>query len=110
MALILTLKEGEGFTVAGKRVTVDKILNERQFVLKVEGGKVVSVDDMKMTPIAPQVRVMAGTRGQNTLARICIEAPKDVKIYREHEHGGPSDRDNTQRRTGPRSPRQYQPR
>lgn len=102
MPLILTLKQGEGFTVGDKTVIVDKILSETQFILRVAGGEVVAVDDMKMTKIAPGVRVMSGTRGQNTLARVCIEAPLDMKIHRRQGYSNAhSERRHQYGRAGP---------
>ena len=89
MPLSLALKEGDAFTVGPHKFKVAKILSETHVRLKVEGGQVVDIDDQHAKELAPKVFVMSGTRGQRGMTRIAVEAPREMKISREHADGPP---------------------
>ena len=83
MALVLTLKKGDGFKVGPHKFKVAHILSETRFRLQLPGGDLVEIDDQHATQVIPNVWVTCGTRGQPTLARITIEAPISMRICRE---------------------------
>ena len=89
MALILTLRKGHDFYVAGRRVVVSKIFSATNFTLKNDEGKVFNVSDTRWEEVLPGVRIQAGIpRDQSTaFVRVSIEAPgKKVlrgEAYRE---------------------------
>ena len=81
--LILTLKEGEGFRVAGRRAKIEKILAPTKFRLLVDSGESIDVDDQASQEVLQDVWVACGERGQATEARVCIAAHPLRKISRE---------------------------
>lgn len=87
MALVLSLRKGKKFYVGDEgalfEVTVHKIIDDSHFQLELPDGRVVDVTDDKMVEIAPDVMVGVGTRMEEGLARVAIEAPRHINISRE---------------------------
>ena len=89
MPLSLALKEGDEFSVGPHFFSLVKIYSERHARLRIPGGKVVDIDDEHAGELAPRVFVMLGTRGQRGMARIAVEAPREMKIRRYHSGNTP---------------------
>ena len=83
MALILSLREGEQFCVGGIPVEVPCIYSDRHFTVQTEDGKEFDVTDDKMVEVMPDVYVSVGAQYDEGLARVAIEAPRDILILRE---------------------------
>ena len=83
MALVLTLKLNERFFVDGAPVTVKKIEKDR-VVLQTYDGLMHDITDRKMTQILPNVKVSRGELEESAvMARFVINAPREIKIFRE---------------------------
>ena len=81
MALVLTLKQGQGFRVGQHDFVVHTIASATEFVLRHASGLYVHINH-KLAKIADGIWIRAGTRGQLTLARICVEADETLPITR----------------------------
>jgi len=83
MALVLQLVPGEDFYVGGERYVLKEIVSDTAFTIeRARDGKRFHILDDKAILIEADVYASAGTRGQATSARLCIEAPRSVRILR----------------------------
>jgi hypothetical protein len=81
--LILSLKEGDDFTVAGKRMHIVKVLPDRHFVVYHESTDThfeIVMD--RMSEVEPDVFVSSGDRANASTARVVIDAPREIRIKR----------------------------
>ena len=85
MPLSLALREGDEFSVGSYRFSVVKIYSETHVQLRLPAGTLVDIDDERAQELAPDVFVMTGSRGQLSLCRIAVEAPRSMKIERHHQ-------------------------
>lgn len=89
MALVLSLRVGHDFFVAGEQVIVSAIHDPFKFNLKiVASGRVFQITDQEATEIMEEVFVSAGDRPQNGLARVAINAPRAIEILRGDRYRG----------------------
>jgi sRNA-binding carbon storage regulator CsrA len=83
VALVVMLREGEDFYVARHRVVLQKIDSLKAFTLQRDTDKaVVTVTEGKSVELFKNVFVSVGARGQLGLARVAIEAPRNITILR----------------------------
>lgn len=83
MPLVLSLKEGDDFYVAGERIVLEKVASSSDFQVRVESaGRSFRVTDAEAEEILPDVYVSAGDHQQPGLVRIAIEAPMNILILR----------------------------
>lgn len=83
MPLILSLKEGDDFTVAGKRMRIVKVMPDRHFLVHHEETDThfeIVMD--RMSEVEPDVFVSSGDRANSSTARVVIDAPRSVRIKR----------------------------
>lgn len=89
MALVLSLREGQDFFVEDERVVVTSVSDGVRFSLEIEKtGKTYDVDDQSAVEIFRDVMVSAGESRQMSLARVVIDAPRDVLILRGDRYAG----------------------
>ena len=90
MALVLSLREGQDFYLDDQRVLVTRVDGLMNFELTVaRTGKKFAITDAEAAEVLPNVFVSAGDRPQRGLARVAIDAPREVRItrgdkWREH--------------------------
>lgn len=86
MALILGMKEGRSFFVGDTKVTVEEVVHQQRFKVRVHGAmdKLLEVDVKQRVEILTDVFVSAGKPHQNRdLVQVAIEAPRHVKVLRD---------------------------
>lgn len=87
MALVLSLRQGEDFYVEDERFIVVEIFGPSRFQLKdAETGSIHEVTDEERVEILDDVFVSAGDRTQMGVARIAIEAPREIMILRGEKY------------------------
>lgn len=101
MGLIIGVERGQDFFVGDTQVIVTDIFSERSFRLTVvrDGGdEHFEVDDSKKVAILhsekfvpgegmvsrPLVWAQAGNRGSKVMARVMVDAPRNIEILRGH--------------------------
>jgi hypothetical protein len=83
MALVLERSDGQDFYIRDERYVVTKIISPQRFVvLRERDGAVFDMVDGQSYDLALDATGSVGSRGQQTLARITIEAPRSVSILR----------------------------
>ncbi len=83
MPLILSLKQGDDFTISGKRLKIVEILPDRHFLVHHEETDTFYEIVMdRMTEVEPDVFVSSGDRANATTARVVIDAPRRIRISR----------------------------
>ena len=82
MPLILGLREGEEFLVGPDKFTVVEVAGKFKFRLQRHDGKEFTVTQRCSTEVAEDVFVTAGAHPQNNVARVSIDAPRDMQITR----------------------------
>ena len=85
MPLVLRLRPGDDFFVAKERVIVGKLLGGPTFELEVpRTGRKYVITDQESTEMreVPDVFLGSGGRCQKGLARVTIDAPREVSILR----------------------------
>lgn len=81
MALVLSLRAGQGFFVGDEEFTVVEIRNDHSFRLKRHSdGRMFSVDDKMSQELMPDVNVQSS--GVVPVARVSLQAPRDIYITR----------------------------
>ena len=81
MGKVLTLRAGEDFFLDDDRYVVTQIFSAFTAILSRErDGTNFTLSTEKMTELAPRIFARLGTRGQNDLARVDVEAPREVQI------------------------------
>ena len=83
MPLTLGLREGDAFCVGDDRFTVSEVVGKFKFKLTRGDGKQFTVTERFAVEIADEVFVSAGSHPQNGIARVAIDAPRRLAIYRE---------------------------
>lgn len=88
MALILSVERGHSILVGQQnpvKVVVDEIMSSQNYKLRVElpsHDTVYTITNRTSTEVVPKVRIAAG-RGTNQVAKLVIEAPRNIAIMRE---------------------------
>ncbi|HVC63634.1 MAG TPA: hypothetical protein VND19_25115 [Acetobacteraceae bacterium] len=83
MALVLERTEGQDFYIRDERYVVTKIISPKQFTVRRDrDGTTFDMVDGQSYELAPDATGSVGSRGQQTLARISIEAPRSVAVLR----------------------------
>jgi hypothetical protein len=82
MSLILGLHEGDEFVVGPDKFTVLEIGGKFRFRLRRGDGREFSVTHRCSVEIADDVFVTAGSHPQNYVARLAIDAPRELRITR----------------------------
>jgi hypothetical protein len=81
MALVLAMKEGEGFSVGHLPLEVDKIFSESEFRLR--SGDIYLYINERPLQIAEGIHIKSGLRGQKHLARVWIDADRSKQIRKK---------------------------
>lgn len=83
MPLTLGLRKGHDFFVGKEmtRVTLKEIEGPYKFTLSIKGQEFHIGDDCSQE-ILPSVRVSSGLRGSAEVARVIIDAPQEIRIFR----------------------------
>jgi len=85
MPLVLSLRVGQDFYVGEEQVTIKKIIAQSRFEVAVtSSGRTYEVSDQEATELRelPDVYLSAGDRPQAGLARVAIDAPREIPILR----------------------------
>lgn len=89
MPLVLTLKDQQDFYAGDEQFTVIEILSETHFRLKRErNGQIFHVTE-RWIEVCPNVLISAGDRCQAKVARLAIEAPRDILVVRGERYRNP---------------------
>ncbi len=89
MPLVLSLRVGQDFYVGDEQVVVHKVHDPRRFELRVAcTDRVFGISDKEAVEIFDDVFVSAGDRPQNGLARVAIDAPREIEILRGERYRG----------------------
>jgi sRNA-binding carbon storage regulator CsrA len=87
MALVLTIKKGDDFYIGDDRFVVSEVLSDVAF--KIQGlGKEYLITDEKAVEVAPGVMVSAGIHSMRAMAKVAINAPRRIPIYRGDVYRG----------------------
>lgn len=83
MPLILGLQKGHDFYVGSSmtKVVLTHIESDKEFTLESEGTTYTVTDDCAQE-ILPDVRISCGSRGSSMIARVIIDAPQNIRIFR----------------------------
>lgn len=82
MALVLSLKNGDDFWVAGRKVVVSNVVNANLLELTDDAGDKHKITDAEMTEIMPDVFVSAAGYFKFGAVRIALDAPRTIQIMR----------------------------
>lgn len=82
MALILSLRTGEDFYVDEHRVRVREVHSNRHFVLETQDDTHWEIVQDRMSEILPQVFVSSGLSKNLDVARVVVDAPREIQILR----------------------------
>ena len=83
MPLVLSLREGQDFFLGDEQVVVGRVHGIVKFEVKVKKtGKCHEISDAESVEILPDVFLSAGDRPQKGIARVAIDAPREIKITR----------------------------
>jgi hypothetical protein len=83
MALVLRLRKGQDFFVADEQVVVSQLFGDARFELEVAStGKRLEITEEESTELMPDVFISSGGRAQSGLAKIAIDAPREIAILR----------------------------
>jgi hypothetical protein len=89
MPLVMSLKTGDDFYVEDERVIVGAIHGRMHFEVQVEKtGSVFQVTDDEAQELFTDVFVSAGPRPASGIARVAIEAPREITILRGDRYRG----------------------
>lgn len=89
MALVIAMQEGRSFFVGDRKVTVERIETPTRVKLRIHGAMdaLVSITDTNRVEVYDGVYVMVGLGTTVSLAKIAIEAPRNVRILRDSLYG-----------------------
>ena len=82
MALILGLREGDEFEVGPDTFRVGEVVGKFKFRLARSDGREFTITHRSSTEIAEDVFVTAAAHPQNGVARVSIDAPRELPIKR----------------------------
>ena len=83
MALVLSLREGQDFYLDDAQVLVTRVDGLMHFQLMLaSSGQSFVITDAESVEIMPDVFVSAGDRPQRGIARVAIDAPREIRITR----------------------------
>ena len=83
MALVLSLREGQDFYLDDDQVLVTRVDGLMHFQLMLaSSGQSFVITDAESVEIMPDVFVSAGDRPQRGIARVAIDAPREIRITR----------------------------
>ncbi len=83
MPLVLSLREGQDFYLDDEQLVVRRVQGLMRFELQVaKTGKLHEITDAESSEVLEDVFVSAGDRPQKGIARVAIEAPREVRITR----------------------------
>jgi hypothetical protein len=81
MALVLGLYIGDSIYIGDDPVTLDKIVSDRQVVMRrVKDGVKFDIVGNKQCEVMPSVLIAMGDRSTTKMARIAITAPRNINI------------------------------
>ena len=81
MALVLRLRIGQDFFVGAERVVVSKLLGGCRFELQTN-GRTYEIRDDEAVELLPEVMISSGGRVHARVARVAIDAPREIPIHR----------------------------
>jgi hypothetical protein len=84
MALILGLREGDEFEVGQDRFRVGEVLGKYKFTLVRGDGKEFTVTPRYSVEVADDVFITVALQPQNGVARVAIDAPRELHIKRPY--------------------------
>jgi len=85
MALVLTLKQGDYFTVGNTKYQVYEVFSETHYrVKRLDTGEVFDILPSRMTEVDEDVMISAGDVPEQIPVRLNIDAPKNLHIQRQH--------------------------
>lgn len=84
MALVLSLREGDQVRIGDVVASVTEVRSHDDFDMTVAGGRPRSISDRRATELVDDVFVSAGPKVSAGLVRVAFEAPRAVRIVREH--------------------------
>jgi len=90
MALVIGVPEGRDFYINDTKIRVTKVVNPTKFEITVltpamdykyviTDGEATLLDKFDWNK---DVRISAGLRGSDTLARVVVDAPKEIEVLR----------------------------
>ena len=83
MALVLSLREGQDFYLDDAQVLVTRVEGLMHFQLMLaSSGQSFVITDAESVEVMPDVFVSAGDRPQRGIARVAIDAPREIRITR----------------------------
>jgi hypothetical protein len=83
MPLVISMQLGEDFFVAHERFVVAEIKSTKHVVVeRAKDGAYFDVTDLQMVEPVPNVFMSVAERGQMKLARLAIDAPREIMILR----------------------------
>ena len=83
MALVLSLREGQDFYLDDDQVLVTWVDGLMHFQLMLaSSGQSFVITDAESVEVLPDVFVSAGDRPQRGIARVAIDAPREIRITR----------------------------
>ncbi len=85
MALVFSLREGQGFFVDGHHVVVTKIKGPGLFLVRANGFN-FAVSRERAVEVMENVFLSSGDRGNYSTAQVNIDAPREMKILREEAY------------------------
>jgi hypothetical protein len=93
MPLVLSLKMGDDFYVGDRQFLVSEVSSETEFKIKdVSTGKVHTITDERSTEILQDVQVSAGDKPTALLARVAIDAPREMLVLRGDKFRNPPEK------------------
>lgn len=85
MPLVLRLRPGDDFYVGAERVVIGELLGGPRFTLQVDSSgrryEITDEESVEMREVR-DVFLSSGGRAQAGLARVAIEAPREINILR----------------------------
>jgi hypothetical protein len=90
MGLVLSLKRGQDFYVRDTRVVVNAVDDDGFTLRRTDGGGLVKVTRDFAVELFPDVRVSASQKIEIGVAKIVIEAPREIGIILGSRYRHPS--------------------
>lgn len=83
MPLVFSLKQGQDFYVEDEQVVITSVVDYRKFELvRASDGKRFKITEEESTEIMDDVWIASGDNFQTGIARVSIDAPREITIYR----------------------------